>query len=135
MSAELPFVPVEVTPDNREFFDGLASGRVRLPRCDRCQTVIWYPRRHCPSCGSGDVSWFDATGRGAVHSFTIVRRGQGEWAAAAPYVIAYVELEEGPRVLANIVGSEPDAIRIGGLVEAVIETGAAGPPVLRFRPA
>ena len=74
-----------------------------------------------------------ASGRGAVYSFTVVRRGQGEWEAAAPYVLAYVELDEGPRVLTNILTEDPSQVRIGARVEAVVERGEGAPPVLRFR--
>lgn len=131
--SELPAVPAEVTPDNQEFFAGLEAGRVRLPRCDRCGNVVWYPRHHCPACGSGEVTWFDASGKGTVYSFTVVRRSQGDWSAAVPYVLAYVELDEGPRVLTNVVGADPGGVAIGARVEAVVETAGGVPPVLRFR--
>ena len=133
--SSLPMPPAAVTPDNAEFFAGLEAGRVRLPRCEACGEVVWYPRHHCPRCGSNRVAWFDASGRGSVYSFTIVRRSQGEWAAAAPYVLAYVELEEGPRVLTNVVGADLATIAIGTPVEAVIERAEGVPPLLRFRPA
>src|SRR5206468_3016899 len=84
-----------VAPDGREHFDGLEAGMLLLPRCDRCGTVIWYPRHLCPACGSLEVSWFEAGGRGTLHSFSVIRRGQGAYAEATPYVLAYVELEEG----------------------------------------
>ena len=131
----LPVSPAAVTPDNAPFFEGLEEGRVTLPRCRRCGHVIWYPRHFCPVCGSAEVGWFQASGRGTVYSFTVVRRGQGEWATAAPYVVAYVELEEGPRLLTNIVGAEPGAVSIGARVVAVIDRIDDAPPVLRFRPA
>jgi uncharacterized OB-fold protein len=130
----LPVPPAAVTPDNAEFFAGLEAGRVRLPRCAACREVIWYPRHHCPFCGSNRVDWIDASGRGTVYSFTVVRRGQGDWAAAAPYVLAYVELEEGPRLLTNLVAADPGALAIGMAVEATVERVEGVPPVLRFRP-
>jgi hypothetical protein len=121
-----------VTPDNAEFHAGLEAGRLLLPRCDSCGTVIWYPRHHCPACGSTRVSWFQASGRGAVYSFSIVRRGPAPYHEVGPYVLAYVELEEGPRVLTNILAN-PDEVQIGAAVTAVIETAEGVPPLLRFR--
>ena len=131
---ELPVPPATVSPDNQPFFDGLEAGVLRLPRCAACQTVIWYPRHHCPSCGSNEVTWFDAGGEGSIYSLTIVRRGMGEWAAVVPYVLAYVELDEGPRVLTNIVAGDPEALRIGDRVRMVVERAQGAPPVLRFKP-
>jgi len=131
----LPIPPGRVSPDNREHFEGLQTGRLLLPRCDRCATVIWYPRHFCPACGSLEVSWFEATGRGTLHSFSIVRRGQGPYAEAGPYVLAYVELEEGPRLMTNLL-LEPagfDHLAIGQAVEMVIERADGVPPLLRFR--
>ena len=79
-----------------------------LPHCDDCQFVIWYPRRFCPACGSRNVSWFDAAGTGSVYTFTIVAKGTGAYRDAGPYVVAFVELDEGPRLMTNIVDVQPD---------------------------
>ena len=128
----LPVPPAVISPDNQEFFSGLERGSLLLPRCDSCGEVIWYPRHQCPSCGGSTVSWFEASGRGHIYSFTIVRRGIGEWAEAAPYAIAYVELAEGPRVLTNIVADSFDSLLIGAEVQIAIERSEGHPPVLRF---
>jgi uncharacterized OB-fold protein len=79
------------------------------------------------------VEWVQAVGTGTVYSVTIAHRGAGDWASHTPFAIAYVELDEGPRVLTNIVGSDPAAIRVGDRVEAVFEP-AGTTKVLRFRP-
>lgn len=131
----LPVPPAGVTPDNQDFFSALEEGRLRLPRCRRCATVIWYPRHFCPSCGSLEVTWFEATGQGSIYSFTIVHRGLGDWASVGPFVLAYVELDEGPRVLTNILTDDPSALAIGARVAMVVDRGDGVPPVLRFRPA
>jgi uncharacterized OB-fold protein len=94
---------------------------------------IWYPRRFCPDCHSLDVEWTEASGKGAVYSFTVTYRGSGPWAEEAPYVVAYVQLDEGPRVLTNIVGVDPETVRIGDPVTAVFEL-AGSTKVLRFTP-
>jgi uncharacterized OB-fold protein len=69
-----------------------------------------------------------------VYSFTVSHRGMGPWASHAPYVIAYVELEEGPRVLTNLVDCDPGAVRIGDPVTAVFQP-AGNTKLVRFTPA
>lgn len=128
----LPVPPAVMSPDNQEFFSGLERGSLLLPRCDSCGQVIWYPRHHCPFCGGSTVTWFEASGRGHLYSFTIVRRGIGEWSGAVPFAIAYVELAEGPRVLTNVVADNLDSLLIGAEVKMVIERSEQHPPVLRF---
>jgi uncharacterized OB-fold protein len=102
MSA-LPAPAPTVTLETEEFWAATARGELLLPRCDNCSTFIWYPRRFCPVCSGQDVSWVKASGRGSIYSFTIVRRGPGPYAEASPFVLAYVELEEGPRIMTNVV--------------------------------
>jgi len=97
--------------------------------------VIWYPRFLCPDCHGTETSWFEASGRGTIYTFTIVRRGQGPYANAAPYVAAYVELEEGPRILTNIVDVAVDQVRIGMPVEVVWHDTGEGSALYRFTPA
>jgi hypothetical protein len=80
------------------------------------------------------VSWFDASGAGRVHSYTVIRQAPGDYAGAVPYLLAYVELEEGPRVLTNLVGFDAEPA-IGDAVTAVFEPDANGAGLLRFRPA
>ena len=131
---ELPGIPPDPDIEDAPFWEAAAAGRLVLPRCRSCGTFIWYPRSFCPQCHTWGVEWVPATGRGTVYSFTVSHRGMGPWAEHAPYVIAYVELEEGPRVLTNIVGADPDEVRIGDPVTAVFQA-AGTQKVLRFAPA
>ncbi len=133
-NSDLPaFVP-NTNLETQPFWDGASEGVLRLVRCDDCGRVIWYPRQHCDGCGSRSVTWFDATGNGSVYSYTVTHRIPGRWQAAAPFVLAYVELEEGPRVLTNIVGCDPTQVAIGMRVSAVFVPTEGGPPLLRFKP-
>ena len=100
---ELPIRPPRRTEETAPFWDACAESRLVLPRCTACSELIWYPRQFCPFCGSLTVDWVEVSGRGTVYSFTIIRRGAGAYKEAAPYVVAYVELAEGPRLLTNIV--------------------------------
>jgi uncharacterized OB-fold protein len=138
MPAELPGglpAPVPyVSPDAEPYWRAAAQGRLILLRCDTCSTVIWYPRPFCPGCAGSSLTWEDAAGTGAVYSFTITRRGQGAYREAGPYVLAYVELDEGPRMLTNIVECDVDDVRVGQRVTAVFHASGKGTALPRFRP-
>ena len=135
----LPAKAAEPNSENLQFFEGAEQRRLVLPRCTACGFVIWFPREICPECGSQDVDWFEASGNGSIYSCTVTRRIPGSWGKAAPFVLAYVELDEGPRVMTNIVDCDPEQVAIGDRVKAVFEEatdrdGNPGPPLLRFRP-
>ena len=133
----LPAPPPFVHPEVKPFWEATAEGRLVLPKCLECDTLIWYPRPFCPNCASTRVDWIAASGRGSIYSFTVNRRGQADLAAyreAGVYVLAYVELEEGPRVMTNIVDCDPDSVRIGQQVEVVFHDTGQGTALPRFRP-
>jgi uncharacterized OB-fold protein len=133
--ARLPIPPAAINPDNAEHFRALEEGKLLLPRCDRCSEVFWYPRHHCPVCGGNSVSWLTASGQGLIYSFTIVRKGPGPYTEIGPYVLAYVELDEGVRVLSNITDvADIQALEIGMPVEAVFDREPETAVLLRFRP-
>ncbi len=133
MPTPVPFVQPEV----KVFWDGTAEGKLLLPKCTECQSYIWFPRPFCPSCGSLSVDWVPASGKGTVYTFTVNRRGAGdlpEYRETPPYVLAYVELAEGPRIMTNIVECDPDSVRIGQAVELVFHDTGQGTALYRFRP-
>lgn len=132
--SDLPVSPPVVTPETERFWAGTAEGKLLLPRCDDCSTLIWYPREVCPECRSQNVSWIEASGRGTVYSFSVVHRGGGPWRAVLPYVLAYVELEEGPRVMTNVVDVDPSSVEVGQRVEVVFDDTGVGAALVRFRP-
>jgi hypothetical protein len=127
------------TPVNAAFFEAARDGRFMVQVCPR-DGAFFYPRAFCPRCWKGDWSWKEASGRGAVYSFTIDRLGHDpQQKALVPFVIALVDLEEGPRCVAQIVDIEPEAVRTGMPVTAVFdlfqpEDGTEPVPMLRFRP-
>ncbi len=144
---EVSSLPAARPPFNAEaapYWAAAAEGRLVLPVCDACDHHIWYPRSWCPVCGGQSVTWTELSGRGTVYARTILHKGMGPWATAAPYVAAYVELAEGPRVLANVVTDDPESVVIGLPVEAVFAAvegadaemaeGRVGQAILRFTP-
>jgi uncharacterized protein len=136
MSGPLPTPAPRRTTETEEFWAATAEHKLLLRRCDDCGNPIWYPRTFCPDCGSFDTSWSEASGRGTVYAFTVVHRSNLEgYRQASPYVVAYVELEEGPRIMTNIVGCEPDAVRVGLPVRVVFHDTGEGSALFRFEPA
>ena len=108
-------------PTTQPYFDAAREGRLLLPRCPR-DGFFFYPRSRCPECLGDDWEWEPASGRGTVYAFTVDRIGHdAALASRAPFVIAVVELEEGPRMTAGIAGCDVDAVRVGMPVEAVYE--------------
>ncbi len=130
----LPAPAPQTNVETKTFWDATAEGKLLLPRCNECDVIIWYPKLFCPECSSFDISWIEASGKGTVYSFTINRRGQGDYRDLA-YVLAYVELEEGPRVLTNIVDCDPESISVGQAVQVVFHPTSSGAALPRFRPA
>jgi uncharacterized protein len=131
----LPAPAPAVNPETREFWEATAHGRLLLKRCPDCGSVIWYPRAICPECGSLRTEWFEASGRGRIYSYTVNHRGDGAYRDAAPFVLAYVELDEGPRVMTNIVGADGTDLAVGLPVEVVFHDTGEGSALPRFRPA
>lgn len=103
----------EVTPETAPFWEGATEGEFRLCECENCGLVYYYPRALCPDCLSDDVRWIEADGRGAIYSFTVRERMNGWPEEALPLVYAHVELDEGPRVITNIVDCDPSTLEIG----------------------
>lgn len=96
---------------NAEFYAWLARGELRLQRCDACGLWRHPPRYLCATCGSGEASWEAVSGRGALFTWTVTHRPVDP-AFEPPYVVAVVELEEGPRLVANLVRVELDELRL-----------------------
>jgi len=97
----------EATPETKEFWEGTKRGELRIQRCRSCGKAYFYPRPLCPHCSSTDVEWFTASGKATLYSYVINQRPARGFEDMAPYVIAVVQLEEGPRMMTNIVGVEP----------------------------
>jgi len=119
---------VESFPEMAPFWAAAARGVFLVPRCTRCGEVHWHPRAHCPLCHSADLMWVEATGRGSIYSFSVVRRSN------QPYVLAYVQIDEGPILMTNLVDCEPGTIEVGMAVEVGFRPTAQGrhAPVFRL---
>ena len=115
------------TVETRPFWEAANRGELLYGHCTACGQVHYYPRKHCPHCFSTQVEWRRSSGKGVVHSYSIVaNRDQ-------PYVLAYVTIEEGVAIFTNIVASPLDAIKIDASVEVVFEAAADGQNVPVFK--
>ena len=124
------------TPITQPFWDAAKERRLSIQRCASCERYIFYPRPLCPYCGSTELIWTDVSGRGVVYSYTIARRPtMRAFAEDVPYVIAIVELAEGPHMTTHIVDCEPEAVAIGMPVEATFEDANDEVTLVKFRPA
>jgi uncharacterized OB-fold protein len=109
-------VPV-IDPGTKPFWDATREHRLTIPRCRSCEKYHFYPRELCPHCHSAELDWTDVSGKGEVYSYTIARKPAGPvFAADVPYVIAMIVLDEGPRMLTNIVTDDVEKVRIGDRV-------------------
>ena len=125
-----------INPATQPFWDACAQGRLLLQRCGDCGHLQFYPRLLCAACGSRNLEWAEASGRGTVKTFTIIRRAvSAAFEPDAPYVVALVELEEGPTLMSNIIGWELARVAIGQPVRVAFEARGEGLAVPQFEPA
>ena len=91
-------------PDSEPFWEASKQHKLIYQNCDACRTVIFYPRRHCPHCGSLDTTWHESQGRGTVYTFSIIMQSRHPaFKDLGPYAVALVDLDEGFRMMTNIV--------------------------------
>lgn len=92
-------------PDTAPFWEATKRHELTYQTCNACQTVVFYPRSHCTSCGSSDLARRVSQGRGAVYTYSVIMQSRHPaFAELGPYAVAYVDLDEGFRIMTNIVG-------------------------------
>jgi uncharacterized OB-fold protein len=105
-----------------------------IRRCSSCNETHFLPRHLCPACWSNDLEWVEASGKGTVHSFTIIRRASmPEYNDLVPYVLAMIDLAEGPRMMTNIVGDDALETAVGDAVSVEFEERDGGAKIPQFR--
>ena len=102
------------------YWQGCLDGELRMQFCTACQAYQFYPRVACSACGGSSLDWRRVSGNGRIASFTVVRRGVSS-AYEAPYIVALIDLEEGPRLMSHVVAAEPDDSRLCVGAEVVVE--------------
>jgi uncharacterized OB-fold protein len=118
------------------YWEGAREGELRLQHCRSCGHVWHPPTPICPHCQAKDYEWRAASGRGEVYSFTVVHHAAHiAVAKSVPYLVALIELEEGPRVVSNLPGCDPDKVEIGMPVSLTFQEIAPGHVLPQFEPA
>ena len=108
--------------DTETYWAAARDHRFVIQHCKSCGKHQFYPRGVCSHCLSSDLEWHEASGKGTVYSFSVNHRAPHPgFADEIPFVLASVELEEGPRMMTNIVECNPDSVKIGMAVEVTFE--------------
>lgn len=116
------------------FWEGCAQRELRIQECRACR-FRWLPGSVvCPHCWSDAVTWVASAGEGTVVTFAVYHRSyHPAFQPLVPYVVAVVELAEGPRLVSNVVGVAPERVRVG--MRVLVEFQSAGDTALPvFRP-
>jgi uncharacterized OB-fold protein len=125
----------KVNGDNREFWLGCREHRLRFQKCEDCGHIRWPAAMLCPACHSTATEWIEACGRGTIYTFVVYHVAYiPEFENDLPYVVATVELDEGPHLLTNVVGCSPDRVTCGMPVEVVWEDITEEFSLPKFRP-
>ena len=118
-----------LNPGDQPYFDACAEGKLLVKKCGSCGEVHHYPRALCPFCFSDKVDWLQTKGTGVIYTYSVTRRG-----GPVPYCIAYVTLDEGPKMMTNIVDCDLDSVKVGQKVKVVFKKTENGFSVPMFTP-
>jgi len=123
-----------ITEENRPFWEGCKRGVLLLQYCETCQHYQFYPRLYCMECGATTLHWEQASGRGVIYSYTIISQNKSpEFSNDPPYNVAIIQLEEGPRMMSNIVDAAPADLRVDVPVTVVFDPVSDSISLPRFR--
>jgi len=123
----------DISPDAGPYWDAAKENRFLLQNCDDCGEWRFVPSYLCTHCGSDKTSWKEASGKGVIYSLTTVHRGPtAEFRAHTPYIIVFVDLAEGPRIMTNLIGDGADTAAIGDAVEVCFEERQGDTKVPQF---
>ncbi len=130
-------LPNPLNPDtSRPFWEAARRHELLLPRCKTCGRLFFFPREACPYCLSGDIEWVTASGRGRLYSYTVIHQpANPAFAPDAPYVYAMVQLDEGPRLISNLVDCPLEQVRIDMPLVAAFDDVTPEVTLVKFRPA
>ncbi len=128
-------IPVPA-PESEPFWAAAKAHRLEIQKCTSCGHFRFPPAAHCPECLSAEHEWVEASGRGRVFSFVTYQRLYNKgWEGEIPYVVALIELEEGPRLLSNLTGVEPGDVVCDMPVRVVFDDVTPEVTLPKFTPA
>ena len=121
---------------SKPFWEATKQHELILPHCNACSHTFFYPRETCPNCLSDDLGWVQASGKGRVHTFTIIRQpANAAFHEDIPYIYSMIELEEGPRMITNVVECGVEDVKINMPVTVVFDDVTPDVTLPKFRPA
>lgn len=125
----------QITQDSEAFWKSTHEHEMKLQKCSRCERFRFYPGEACHFCASLDYEWTPISGRGTLHSYTVLERARGNpFEHDVPITIVLVELEEGPIITTNLIDYQPRHLLIGQAVELAYEDVNDEVTVYVFRP-
>ena len=107
-----------ISIETETYWAAANNGKLLMKRCTDCNKTHFYPRAICPYCQSVNTEWYEASGKGVIYSYSVMRRGDN------PFAIAYVTVDEGVTMLSNIVECDYDGLSIGQVVEVAFRKSA-----------
>ena len=130
-------LPRPLSPSlTQPFWEAAKRHELVMPRCKTCDHCFFYPRSECPRCLSSDLEWVKVSGRGRLHTFTVVRQpANPAFQDDAPYIYAVVQLDEGPRLVSNVVECDIAAVRVDMPLQAVFADVTPEWTLVKFKPA
>lgn len=102
-----------IRPETEEFWAKTAQETFLLCECQDCGLIYYYPRSYCPDCWGDDLEYVESSQKGSVYTYSVVEQFEGWPDQHLPLIVAFVELEEGPKMLTNIVDTEPTDVHVG----------------------
>jgi len=134
----LPERPLPIPEDEAltaPFWEAAKRHELLIPRCRHCNRYFWYPRAACPHCLREEWEWARASGHGRLHTFTMVHQpAHPAFTEDVPYAYAVVQLEEGVRMISNVVECEPDDVAIDMPLEVTFDDVSEQWTLVKFRP-
>jgi uncharacterized OB-fold protein len=130
-------LPRPLSPEvTRPFWEAAKRHELVIPRCTICDHLFFYPRSECPRCLSNHLEWMQASGRARLHTYTVVYQpANAAFRDDTPYIYAVVQLDEGPRMVSNVVQCEIDAVRVDMPLEAIFDDVTPEWTLVKFKPA
>jgi uncharacterized OB-fold protein len=125
-----------IDEENRPWWEALKRHELYIQKCEECSTLRYYPRAQCTNCLSSATEWIRCSGKGTIWTYTVANQNQGAgFRDSLPYVMAWVDLAEGLKMMTNIIDCPPEQVKIGMPVEVVYEDVTPEVTLAKFRPA
>jgi uncharacterized protein len=126
----------KILPETEEYWKAAKRHELFLQRCKNCGQVIYFPRIICFKCLSDELEWFKSKGCGTVYSYTIIRYqiAHKSFEPDVPYIYAIIDLDEGVRMISNVINIVPSKINIGMRVKVIFEDVTNEVSIPKFEP-